>query len=97
MAIEVKMIQHNDCLEFVATGEFDLEGAVENFRQALDQCLVYEIYKVMINFYDLGGNILGQEKTFYAYSVDNHYKTYLRRGGTEIKFAYVGPGLISPN
>jgi len=91
MAIDVKMIQHSDYLEFVVTGSFDLNDAINKFLYVLEACRHTELDKVLIDYRELQREDSATIKGLYAYGIENHYMKYLESGGHELQFAYVGP------
>ena len=91
MAADVKSIQHSGYLEFIVSGAYDLNQIVNEFIVVLEACRQTKLDKVLIDYRELKREDSATIKGLYAYGVENHYINYLRSGGHEIKFAYVGP------
>jgi hypothetical protein len=95
MAIDVKMIQHNNYLEFVVTGSHDMNEAIDKFAELLDACKQTGIAKVLINYTQLVYNAGGTEKALYAFGAENQYLKYLKSGGHQLQLAYLAPKIHS--
>ena len=95
MAIDVKMIQHSDYLEFVVTGSYDHNDAINKFLYVLEAGSHTELDKVLIDYRELQREDSATFKGLYAYGVENHYLKYLESGGHKLQFAYVGPIVMS--
>jgi len=91
MAIDIKIIQHNNYIEIVVTGSYDLNEAVNKFPHALDVCRLTGLQKVLIDYRELQGDGGGTEKSLYVFGIENHYQKYLKLGGHELQVAYVAP------
>ncbi|MCP4158539.1 MAG: hypothetical protein GY760_00575 [Deltaproteobacteria bacterium] len=91
MAIDIKINQHNDYLEFVVTGSYDLNEAVEKFTHILNSCKFAELSKALIDVRELQGHGGGVEKSLYGIGVENLYIEYLKSGGHELQIAYLRP------
>lgn len=95
-SIKISHIQHNKYLEFLVTGTFDLQDALDNFIKVLDICRLIKVSKVLIDFRKLRGLPFATEKSLYAFRAVEIYKKYLDFGGQPLKFAYVGiPPIVS--
>ncbi len=91
MAIDINIIQHNDFLEIVVTGSYDLNDAVNKFPHVLDVCRLTGLQKVLIDYRDLQGEGGGIEKCIYVWGIAEHYQKYLTLGGHELQVAYIRP------
>ena len=91
MVVDVKKIQHSDYLEFVVTGSYDLNEAIDKFLNVLEACGQTGLDKVLIDYRGLQREDSATIKGLYSYGIETHYKNYLESGGHEIQFAYVGP------
>ena len=94
MAVSVKKIQHNDYLEFVFIGPFDLNDAIDNFLYILKICKEAGIDKVLIDYRHKEEIESATLKGLYSYSIEDQYKKYLESGGHEIRFAYLAPTVL---
>lgn len=90
MSLSVKGIRHEDFLEVVVTGEYDLREAIDNFRSVLIPCYLTGISKVLIDFRKLSGEISAIEKIIYALEVQGKYFEHLASSGQKLVVAYVG-------
>lgn len=95
MAIEIQIIQHSGFLEIIVTGSFDLNDALYKFPHVLDVCRLTGLEKVLIDYRELEGGGGGTEKSLYAFGIVDHYKKYLKQGGSELQFAYLAPTITS--
>jgi hypothetical protein len=95
MAIDIKINQHDDYLEFVVTGSYDLNDAVNKFPHILDVCRLTGLQKVLIDYRELDREGGGTEKSLYAFGTVDQYQKYLKLGGPELQFAYLGPVVTS--
>ena len=91
MAVDVEKIQHSDYLEFVVTGSYDLNDAIDKFLYVLEACSQTGLNKVLMDYRELQQEDSATIKSLYSYGIENHYTKYLESGGHEIQFAYVGP------
>ena len=90
MAVDVSMTQHSDYLEFVVTGSYDLNDAINKFSYVLEACRHTGLNKVLIDYRELQREDSATLKGLYAYGIENHYMKHLEAGGHEIQIAYVG-------
>ena len=91
MSINVKIIQHSDYLEFIVSGSFDPDDALNHFPYVLDSCSITRLDKVLIDFYRVQGDRGSIERYLYASFITKQYQKYIEAGGKKLKFAYVGP------
>ncbi len=89
----IKIVQKNDFLEFIVTGRFELENALSKFHLVIDVCNLTDVRKVLIDYRKLHEVADGIERTFYAFGIENRYKSHIREGGEKIKFAFVGDNI----
>jgi len=89
MTIDIKIKQHNDFLEIIATGPYDLNEAINQFPHVLDVCRLSGLQKVLIDIRGLERQGSATEKSLYALGVVDHYENYLKLGGNELQIAYV--------
>ncbi|MCK5077066.1 MAG: hypothetical protein KAR38_11855 [Calditrichia bacterium] len=89
MALDINIIQHNDYLEIVVTGSYDMNDTIDKFSHVLDICRHTGLAKVLIDFRELQGQGSGTEKSLYAFGIEDLYLKYLNSGGHELKVAYV--------
>ena len=95
MAIDIKIIKHNEYLEFVVTGFHDLNEAIDKFAHVLDVAKLTGLTKVLIDYHELIYPVGGTEKTLYAFGTEDQYTKYLKSGGKELKIAYLAPTVHS--
>lgn len=95
MAIDIKTIQHNDYLEFVATGSHDLNEAIDKFPHILAVCKSTGLKKVLVDYRELIYPVGATEKALYAFGAEDQYLKYLKSGGHELQIAYLAPTVMS--
>lgn len=89
MSLTIKINKHDDYLEVIATGPYDLDESINKFSQILDVCRITALQKVLIDHRGLERQGQATEKSLYAFGALNHYENYLRQGGKELQVAYV--------
>ena len=90
MALNVKIIQHEEFLEVVVTGTYNMQDAAEGFPHVLSTCRQAGLSKILIDFRNLTGTLAATEKVIYTFGIQDHYKNYISTGGQELMIAYVG-------
>ena len=95
MSIAIKTIPHIDYLEFVITGSYDLNEAIDKFTFVLALCKLTGHKKVLIDYRQLIYQVGSTEKSLYAISIEGKYLQYLQSGGHELQIAYVSPSVTS--
>lgn len=90
MSLDVRIHRHNEFLEVVVTGSYDLYEAIDNFPHVLFASQLQGLSKVLIDFRELSGNPAAIEKAIYAFEVRDRYLEHLAFGGQELSVAYVG-------
>ena len=95
MGFDLRIIPHDDYLEIVVTGSYDLDDAVNKFPHVLDVCRHKGLQKVLIDFTKVQGEGGSTEQSLYTFGIEDHYKKYLKSGGHELKIAYVGSMVAS--
>lgn len=90
MSLEVQIIQHEDFVEVLVSGEYDLQEAVDKFPLILSTCQITGLRKVLIDFRKLLGKIYAVQKIIYTHQVIDKVKNYFASSGQEIQFAFLG-------
>lgn len=90
MTVDIRTIKHTDYLEFIVTGTFDLNKAIDQFFLILATCRSTGFKKILIDFRELVYNAGGTEKSLYAFGTEDQYLKYLSSGGHELQIAYLG-------
>ena len=90
MSSEQKTILHKEYLEVIATGEFNLEDAIDYMPSVMHACRRNHLSKVIIDYRKLYGEIPVIEKIVFAQETIETYKYHLASRGKELKFAFAG-------
>lgn len=97
MAINIKIIQHDQYLEVLVWGDYTLEEAIERFPAVISTCRLTGLSKVLIDYRELKGDFAAIQKVIFAMETIDLYDKHLSSGGKEIEVAYVGSPLgVSP-
>ncbi|SHO52642.1 hypothetical protein [Desulfopila aestuarii] len=96
MSLDVHINRHDEFLELVITGAFELEAAIKTFQQLLITSSYHDVSKVLVDFRSLSKIPAAIERIIYAFESLDHYLCHLSTGGQELMIAYVGsPPFIS--
>jgi hypothetical protein len=90
MTLEVGIIRHNEYVEAIVSGDYDMKEAVDKFQQVIFVCYTARLSKVLIDFRQLHGDIYAVQKIMYTHQVIDQVKNYLASGGNPLQVAYVG-------
>ena len=90
MALDVKIVQHDEYLEVLVSGAYGMQDAIDRFPHVLSACRLTGASKVLIDFRELTGIPAATEKVLYAFGVRDHYEKYISTGGQPLRVAYVG-------
>ena len=94
MGIDVKTYPHDDFLEVVVSGTYEMHDSINKFPEVLSACRFLEISKVLIDFRELEGILAATEKVLYAFGIQEHYRKHVSIGGQKLMIAYVGKAPI---
>lgn len=94
MAVDVEFIAHNEYLEAIVTGAYDLNEAINKFSKLLDLCRVTGLDKVIIDYRELQREDSAVFKGLYAVRIEELYLNYIKSGGHELEIAYLGPYIL---
>lgn len=90
MSLEVQIIQHEDFVEAIVSGEYDMQEAIDKFPIILSSCQVADLTKILIDFRNLDGKIYAIQKIIYAHHVIDKIRQYFTSRDKNIQFAFVG-------
>ncbi len=91
MNLKTEIRPLDDHLLVLATGEYNLDEALDGFALVLAACKLSEVTRVVVDFRCMNGIPHATEKVVYALGAAQHYEDYLKTGGLTLRIAFLGP------
>ncbi len=88
--LKTEILPLEDHLLVLATGEYDIDEALDGLTLVLAACKITGLSRVLIDFGGMAGIPKATEKVIYALGVAQHYEEYLKTGGQALRIAYLG-------
>ena len=90
MSLDIELIKHDQYMEVLVSGIFDVQEAIDKFPAVLSLCRSLQLSKVLVDYRNVKGIPAATEKILYTLKIQNHYEQYISSGGRLLKIAYVG-------
>jgi len=90
MSLEGEIVQHEEYVESIVSGEFDLQEVVNKFRPVLSACQSAGLLKVLSDFRKLDGDIYVFEKIIYTLQAMGIIQDIFGPRHNDLQLAYVG-------
>lgn len=90
MSLEVEVIQHEEYVEAIVSGEFDLQDAVDKFPIIIITCKISGLSKVLIDYRKVQGDIFALQKIICSFEAIEQIKVYFASKSRNMQFAYLG-------
>ena len=91
--MDIELLQHEEYLEVIVTGEYDHQVAIDRFPLVINTCRFIGLDRALVDFSELQGDIAASLKVLYTMKIKEYYENHIESGGKPLKIAYVG----SPN
>ena len=88
--LKVSINQHATYIEFVVTGTYDLNNAIEKFPLVITACRQTGLSKALVDYRLLAGEKMVTEDLLYAHRAGEFHQQHLSSGGQPLKIAFVG-------
>jgi len=94
--LSVAYKEHDDYLEVVATGRYDLQEAMATVPAALSACRRLGLTNVLVDYRELKGVAAITQKILFSVDVLDKHNAYVAGGGLPLRIAYLGsPDLVT--
>jgi len=98
MSLDIKIVQHDDYLEAVVSGTYDMQAAAARFPLVMAACRLAGVPRALIDFRELAGMPAATEQVLYVFDIQDQYQSHLDAGELPLRIAYLGtPRQVSVN